>query len=101
MLRLDGRHRQRGRLTRGGIVRLDQVGRGRALGRTGVDLELFGPLARHIVEDFFFLARGEQGSGEAVLFAREPPFTAVVDLGGEPGRGGDVAGRVELDEGGS
>ena len=77
------------------------------LGGVGFDLALLavadgeavGPLAGYLVQDLFLLAFRVQGGREAVLLAAQPAFAAVVDLGRVAGRGLDVGGFVELDEG--
>ncbi len=63
------------------------------------DGETVGPLAGDLVEGLFLLACRVQGGGEAVLLAAQPSFAAVVDLGRVAGRGLDVGGLVQLDEG--
>jgi len=65
---------------------------------TGFDGEAVGPLAFDCVQYVFLFAGGIQCGGEAVLLARDPAFTGIIDLGYVSGRGGDEGAVVELDE---
>lgn len=64
----------------------------------GFDCEAVRPLAFDRVKGVFLFTGGIQCSGEAVLLARDPTFTGVIDLGYVSGRGGDESTVVELDE---
>jgi len=48
---------------------------------TGFDGEAVGPLAFDCVQYVFLFAGGIQCGGEAVLLARDPAFTGIIDLG--------------------
>lgn len=65
----------------------------------GFDGEGVGPLTLDGVEDVFFFALRVQHGGEAVLFAGDPAFAAVVYFCYVARRGGDVGAAVEFDEG--